>query len=206
MPYVCRGCAPSRSDYNTNQWGPMFREAFRDQPSTAPEAASIRTILDALRRIVRDLRLSSREAERDAGISGAQLFVLQALAGGRAASLGELAERTHTDQSSVSVVVRRLADRKLVARKASQQDARRVELSLTLAGQRMLARCPEPMQARLLAAIQRLAAPELAALTRGLGALVREMGLEASSPEMFLEEPATPPGKRSNRVPTDDDR
>jgi DNA-binding MarR family transcriptional regulator len=104
------------------------------------------------------------------------------------------------------VVVRRLADRKLVARKASQQDARRVELSLTLAGQRMLARCPEPMQARLLAAIQRLAAPELAALTRGLGALVREMGLEASSPEMFLEEPATPPGKRSNRVPTDDDR
>src|ERR1019366_9428176 len=123
---------------NTNQWGPMFREAFRDQPSTAPEAASIRTILDALRRIVRDLRLSSREAERDAGISGAQLFVLQALAGGRAASLG------------------------------------------ALAGQRMLARCPEPMQARLLAAIQRLAAPELAALTRGLGALVREMGLEAS--------------------------
>jgi len=184
----------------------MFRDALPDEPSASPEAAGIRTILDALRRIVRDLRLSSREAERDAGISGAQLFVLQALASGRAASLGELAARTHTDQSSVSVVVRRLTDRRLVARKASPRDARRVELSLTPAGQRMLARCPEPMQARMLAAIQRLAAPELAALTRGLGALVREMGLEGSAPEMFLEEPAPSPDTPSSRAPADDER
>jgi DNA-binding MarR family transcriptional regulator len=131
-----------------------------------------------------------REVERTSGVSGAQLFVLQALAGGRAASLSELAERTHTDQSSVSVVVRRLAERKLVTRKASRFDARRVELSLTPAGHRLLARCPEPMQARLLQAIERLEAPELAALTSGLTALVREMGLEGSSPDMFLEEPA----------------
>jgi DNA-binding MarR family transcriptional regulator len=172
----------------------MLRDALREEPFT-PETAGIRTILDALRRIVRDLRLSSREAERDAGVSGAQLFVLQALAGGRVTSLNELAERTHTDQSSVSVVVRRLADRKLVTRKASRLDARRIELSLTPAGHRMLARCPEPMQARLLAAIRRLGAPELTALTRGLGALVREMGLEASSPQMFFEDP---PHKRAS--------
>jgi DNA-binding MarR family transcriptional regulator len=179
----------------------MHQPAPDAETATAPGASSIRTILDALRRIVRDLRLSSREAERDAGVSGAQLFVLQALAGGRATSLNELAERTHTDQSSVSVVVRRLADRKLLARKASRLDARRVELTLTPAGRRMLARCPEPTQARLLAAIQRLGAPELAALTQGLQALVREMGLDGSSPEMFLEEPAAP---RSVGSPADD--
>jgi hypothetical protein len=100
------------------------------------------------------------------------------------------------------VVARRLAERKLVARKTSRSDARRVELSLTPAGQRLLARCPEPMQARLLSAIQRLSAPELAALTQGLTALVREMGLEGSSAEMFLEDggtgsPASPPGTTS---------
>ncbi|HEX3345342.1 MAG TPA: helix-turn-helix domain-containing protein, partial [Polyangiaceae bacterium] len=75
--------------------------------------------MDALRRVVRDLRLSARDAERSAGISGAQLFVLQSLRNEAAASLNELAERTLTDQSSVSVVVKRLADRKLVARKES---------------------------------------------------------------------------------------
>jgi DNA-binding MarR family transcriptional regulator len=159
------------------------------KPSAARDGAEMRVILDALRRIVRDLRLGSREAERDAGLSGAQLFVLQALAGGRAASLNELAERTHTDQSSVSVVVRRLADRKLVARKPSRLDARRIELSVTRAGQRMLARCPEPMQARLLGAIGRLEGTERDALTRGLAALVREMGIEAAAPQMFFEEP-----------------
>jgi DNA-binding MarR family transcriptional regulator len=178
--------------------GPHTSPDARSRPPAAPPSPSIRTVLDALRRIVRDLRLSSREVEREAGVSGAQLFVLQALTDGRAASLNELAERTHTDQSSVSVVVRRLAERKLVARKASRADGRRVELSLTPAGQRLLARCPEPMQARLLSAIQRLDEPELSALTRGLIALVREMGLEGSSVEMFLEEPSvSSPGASS---------
>jgi MarR family transcriptional regulator, lower aerobic nicotinate degradation pathway regulator len=163
-------------------------------PSPAKETASIRKILDALRRIVRQLRLSAREAERSAGISGAQLFVLQALAGDSASSLGDLAERTLTDQSSVSVVVRRLSDRKLVSRKVSRDDARRVELSLTPAGRRMLARCPEPTQARLLEGLRRLAPAELASLTRGLDALVREMGIEDAEPKMFFEESPLPRG------------
>ena len=92
---------------------------------------SIRTVMDGLRRIVRDLRLSARDAERGAGISGAQLFVLQTLSESSAQSLNDLADRTLTDQSSVSVVVKRLVERKLVARKPSEEDGRRVELSLT---------------------------------------------------------------------------
>ena len=156
--------------------------------------------MNSLRRIVRDLRLSAREAERSAGVSGAQLFVLQALADHSAASLNELADRTLTDQSSVSVVVRRLADRRLIARRPSSQDARRIVLSLTPAGHRMLARCPEPTQARLVTALRRIRAPELDALTTGLGALVREMGIEDAEPRMFFEETlgSSTPGRRSS--------
>jgi DNA-binding MarR family transcriptional regulator len=171
---------------------PPTRSPSNDNPS-------IRQILDALRRIVRQLRLSASEAERAAGISGAQLFVLQALAHESASSLNELAERTLTDQSSVSVVVRRLVDRKLVARKASRDDARRVELSLTAAGQRLLARCPEPTQARLFEGLRRLAPAELASLTTGLQALVREMGIEDAEPKMFFEEPPSRSSRGSSR-------
>ena len=189
----------------------MFRASPADdnnasRPARSSEPDGIRAILDALRRIVRDLRLSARDTERSAGISGAQLFVLQALAQGRASSLNDLAERTFTDQSSVSVVVRRLVDRKLVSRKASREDARRVELGLTAGGQRLLARCPEPTQARLLGALQRMDGPERASLTRGLAALVREMGIADAEPRMFFEEPSTdgrrsapPPARRSPR-------
>jgi DNA-binding MarR family transcriptional regulator len=166
------------------------------------ESPRIRLVVDALRRIVRDLRLSARGAERGAGISGAQLFVLQALARASASSLNDLAVRTLTDQSSVSVVVQRLVGRKLVARKAARDDARRVELSLTPAGRRMLARCPEPMQARLFGALGRMSAPELASLTEGLGALVREMGLENEAPRMFFEEPPVA-AARPRRAPRD---
>jgi DNA-binding MarR family transcriptional regulator len=158
------------------------------EPPTLHETPRIQPILDALRRIVRELRLGAGDAQRAAGISGAQLFVLQALAQEKASSLGELATRTVTDQSSVSVVVARLVDRKLVTRRPSRDDARRVELSVTPAGRRMLARCPEPMQARLLDALSRMEEGELESLRSGLGALVREMGIENEAPRMFFEE------------------
>jgi MarR family transcriptional regulator, lower aerobic nicotinate degradation pathway regulator len=157
-------------------------------PASPGDAGRIRTVLDALRRVVRELRLSARGAERGAGISGAQLLVLQTLAHRPASSLNDLAVRTLTDQSSVSVVVGRLVDRRLVARKASRDDARRVELSVTSAGRRLLARCPEPIQARLFAALGRMSVPELESLSRGLEGLVREMGIENEEPRMFFEE------------------
>ena len=149
----------------------------------------MKTVLDSLRLIVRDLRLSAREAERVAHITGAQLFVLQQLQDGGTLSLGELADRTMTDQSSVSVVVKKLVGAKLVARKPSPSDARRLELSLTPAGKKLLARCPEPTQVRLVAALKRLAPNEIEGLTSGLSALVREMGLESETPPpLFFEE------------------
>ncbi len=158
---------------------------------------SIRAVMDGLRRIVRDLRLSAREAERGAGISGAQLFVLQTLSESSAQSLNDLADRTLTDQSSVSVVVKRLVERKLVTRKPSEEDGRRVELALTSAGRRLLARCPEPTQARLVQALKRLSADELSSLTAGVHALEREMGTGGTA-RMFFDEEA-PSGRTKRR-------
>lgn len=180
----------------------MLRTTSRTaKNSTARRGDGVRAVMDSLRRIVRDLRLSARGAERSAGISGAQLFVLQALAERPAVSLNDLAERTLTDQSSVSVVVKRLADRKLVARKASAQDARRIELSLTAAGRRLLARCPEPTQARLLDSLRRLSPPDLAKLTGGLAALVAQMGIEDADARMFFDEESSSGSRRARRGP-----
>jgi DNA-binding MarR family transcriptional regulator len=176
----------------------MLRATPSPDKTPSQEATSIRDVMDALRRIVRDLRLSARDAERSAGVSGAQLFVLQTLADECASSLNDLADRTLTDQSSVSVVVRRLVDRKLIARKPSTRDARRIELSLTPAGRRMLARCPEPTQARLVQGLRRMRESELDALTAGLAALVREMGIENDEPRMFFED-APPANAKSAR-------
>ena len=85
--------------------------------------------MNAVRSIVRALRINTRAIELQMGISLAQLFVLQQLAERPADSLNELAERTATHQSSVSVVVRRLVERGYVSRTASATDKRRIEIA-----------------------------------------------------------------------------
>ena len=112
--------------------------------------SDLTTALDAVRRIVRVLRESSARTERQLGIGGAQLFVLHQLASAPAGSINELAERTYTHQSSVSVVVRRLVEQGLVARRPAADDARRRELRLTAAGRRRVERAPLPAQVRLI--------------------------------------------------------
>ncbi len=105
------------------------------------------------------LRSSSRDVERRGGVTGAQLFALQQLAAAPGASVNELAARTFTHQSSVSVVVQRLVERKLVAKVSGPNDKRRAHLAITSKGAAVLRRAPDPVQARLVAAIAALSAP-----------------------------------------------
>ena len=148
-----------------------------------------RAVLDAIRRIVRLLRQSAREAEKRTGLSAAQLFVLQQLrAAGGALTPGELAARSLTHQSSVSVVVRRLVDAGLVRRARSSADRRRVELSLTPSGRTAARRVPRLAQERLIAAIDLLPLAERRGLSIGLGQLVRQLGIERAAPPMFFED------------------
>ncbi|MCC6995887.1 MAG: MarR family transcriptional regulator [Deltaproteobacteria bacterium] len=155
--------------------------------------------LDALRRIVRSLRTSAHRAENSVGLSGAQLFVLHELGDTPAASLAELASRTLTDPSSVSVVVARLVARRLVARTPSSTDRRRRELSLTAAGRALCARAPMPVQFGLIAAVRSLSPTTRKALRTSMEALAAAMGIDAEPPTMFFEESPRPASSRRRR-------
>jgi DNA-binding MarR family transcriptional regulator len=150
------------------------------------QSKDLRYVLDAFRRIVQMLRTGSRDVERRIGLSGAQLFALQQLAASPGASINELATRTFTHQSSVSVVVQHLVDRGLVAKVKGDDDRRRVELKVTAAGKALLRRAPEPVQGRLIAAIEALDAKRRRALAEMLGEVAKAM----DAPEraaMFFE-------------------
>ncbi len=169
--------------------------------SRAAGAQDIAAALEALRAIVRALHVNSHAVERSTGLGGAQLFVLQQLAEARAASMNELAERTHTHQSTVSVVVRRLAERGLVSRAASDVDARRIEIALSARGRALLRRAPATVQAQLLEALHRLPAAKRRGLAEGMQAWVRAAHLHAARPPLFFEKaPARAAGKRRLRA------
>ncbi|HZP49318.1 MAG TPA: MarR family winged helix-turn-helix transcriptional regulator [Vicinamibacterales bacterium] len=155
---------------------------------TSSFAADVRGALDAFRRIVQTLRLSSRDAERRVGLSAAQLFALQQLAGMSGASVNDLAARTFTHQSSVSVVVQRLVARRLVAKAPAADDRRRVRLSVTDAGRALLRRSPEPVQERLIAGIAALPARERRALVSALSAIADTLAVWDDAPPMLFED------------------
>ena len=127
----------------------------------APRQADMVAVMDALRRVVRALRVSTRAAERRFGISGAQLFVLEKLVEAPAPSVDHLAARTLTDQSSVSMVVSRLVAADLVRRTPSRGDARRVSISLTPSGRALVRKAPHTAQTRLIAGLQTFSRSEL---------------------------------------------
>jgi DNA-binding MarR family transcriptional regulator len=147
-----------------------------------------RRILDSLRRIVQVMRLGSRAAEKRVGLSAAQLFVLQKLAEAPAMSVNALADRTRTHQSSVSVVVRRLVQRGLVARGESDRDGRRVALSLTPRGRALLAKAPAAAQERLIAALDALPDADRRRLAALLDRVVRASGMSQDHPTMLFED------------------
>jgi DNA-binding MarR family transcriptional regulator len=156
--------------------------------SNTSQNAEAQKALDSLRRIVRALREAARSAELRFGISGAQLLVLHKIAAASSPiSLNELARLTHTHQSSVSTVVTRLVEQRLVCRVRSERDARMLQLTLTPAGKRLAGRAPDPPQDRLIEAIDALPARQQRALAEALAGVAKAMGA-TKKPIMFYEE------------------
>lgn len=154
------------------------------------------TVVDALRRIVHELRITTHRAEDEVGLSGAQLFVLRELAAEPGISIRRLSERTLTDPSSVSVVVARLVERGLVTRKSDPADARKSVLSPSTKGKSLLARAPEPFQARLFSALAALPPARLREMRLGLSFVIDQTAVSDGSAPLFFEERSPKKKKR----------
>ena len=148
------------------------------------------SVVNSLRRTVRAFRAAAQTVEDVLGISGAQHFVLQRLADAPALSLNDLAARTLTHKSSVSVVVRRLVERGFVRRQRSPADGRSIELTLTPAGRRALERAPDSAQNRMLAALRRFPPRQLARFASLFERFTEELGVAGLEPLMLFEDEA----------------
>lgn len=155
--------------------------------------------MHSLRSLVNALGQSARRVEQRTGLTNAQLFILRQLGLETGLSINDLAARAMTQQSAVSVVVSRLVRRGLVRRSRSTADARRVVVSLSPAGRRMLRAAPEAPTSRLLAALAQLHDDDVEGLAVGLRALGRAFGAGTSAPALLFE---LPPGAARERPRT----
>jgi DNA-binding MarR family transcriptional regulator len=155
--------------------------------TSSQEFAAVERSMNAVRSIVRALRINTRSIELKMGISLAQLFVLQQLSERSADSLNELAERTATHQSSVSVVVRRLVERGFVSRSSSATDKRRIEISVTDSGRGLLADAPITIQTQMMTAMRQMAPDDQRTLADLLERWLRDSKIDFATPPMLGE-------------------
>ena len=170
----------------------MPRNARSEIDAVRPADDSTRRVMDSLRRIVRVLGASARGPAARHGATGAQLFVLHQIDAAPGLSIGELAARTLTGQSTVSEVVTRLVDRGLVARRADPADARQTRLQLTARGRSTIRDTEPTAQERLASGLASLAPKERDDLARALDRWLEAAGLAELPATMFFEDERAP--------------
>ncbi len=144
--------------------------------------------LRSFRALVDALGTSARRIEKKAGVTNAQLFLLQVLsATGRPVTITELTTMARSGQSAISLLVRRLERAGYVVREADAEDGRVRTVAITPAGMKVARRGPVPPTTRLLQAIDRLGDEDLERLALGLRALADELGIEARHPPFLFE-------------------
>lgn len=138
--------------------------------------------------MVKALRAADRDGVRQYGLGSAQIFVMHCIEARGVVSVNELAEMTATDQSTVSIVVSKLVARELVARRRSEDDARRAELELTTEGRKLVRKLPAAFQESLFGALQQMPHERVRRLASGLREVADLMGIGEEHPPMLLSE------------------
>ena len=137
--------------------------------------------MNALREVMRAFNVATKKLERQLGLSGSQLEALEILEENPGLSPSDLACRSSTDQSTASVVVKRLADAGYVERRQHDGDRRRTNLSLTPEGHAILAKAGPSVPMKLREAFTRMAASERVTLTQLLERWLSLAGLKRAA-------------------------
>lgn len=103
-------------------------------------------IVAAIRRIMRAVELRSREIVEQCGLTGPQLAVLQAAARLEKGSVTTIARNVHIGRATVTRILTRLENRKLVERVRGGRDRRTVHTILTERGKEIVANAPSLLQ------------------------------------------------------------
>lgn len=150
-------------------------------------------LLIALRRILRATDLQSKRLAREAGVSTAQLLVLQVVDQHPGASVGTVARELDLTHATVTSVIKALEQRGLLRRERDDSDRRRVLVSLTADGRQTLDRAPRALQDVLRQRFEGLEGWEQLALLSACQRLAGMLDAERLDAAPLLEPGDVPP-------------
>mgnify|MGYP000036762284 CR=1 FL=1 len=166
------------------------------RPGT-PEAR----ILQALRRILRQVELGSKELEASHGVTAPQLLSLLVICEHGSTTQAELSRHILLSASTLVGVLDRLEGKNLILRQRDTVDRRRIHLVPTDQGRQVAATAPLPMHERLVRALPALGPVRCGSLAEHLEELVDILGAKAVDDSAVLASgpiPQPPPNQSPN--------
>ncbi len=154
-------------------------------PSSLPD---IQGVVNALRRITKAIHEFSKAVDREFGITGPQLWAMRTINELGGCSAGDLAARLCVHPSTITGVIQRLEDKRLIDRQKREDDRRAVVLTLTPAGKKLLERAPHPAQGQLVGALSQFPPEDVAKLRAMLDQIVGAMELGDSKARFFFSD------------------
>jgi DNA-binding MarR family transcriptional regulator len=145
-----------------------------------------RRILHSLRRVLRRVEMSSRQLETDYGVTAPQLISLIEIVAAGSITQIDLSERVHLTPSTLVGVLDRLHVKGLIQRERDAEDRRRVNVSPTASGLKLVQKAPPPLQDTLLKGLGELSASELLTMAAALERLVDLLEAQEADPEAML--------------------
>lgn len=140
-------------------------------------------VIDNLRRIYQAINEYSRSAEKTTGLTGPQLWALKILANRAPMRLSELASEMYLRPATVVGIIDRLEAKGLVTRTRSKKDRRAVDLELTEAGGKIVAKAPEVAQVLLLKGLETLPDEQFSRVADGMNLIVRILEADRLTPQ-----------------------
>lgn len=131
--------------------------------------------LKNFRVVIRAAQRHSAWIEKQCGVSGAQLWVMQELHEHSGQRVGDIARKLAIHQTTASNLLDSLEKRGYVVKTRDKEDQRVVKLALSDQGAELLLSAPTPARGLLPEALQKLDAQSLASLNDGLKALLERI-------------------------------
>ena len=135
-------------------------------------------VLKQFRLIYGSVRHHFRQIEATCRVSGSQLWMLHELQEAPGIGVSDLAHRLSIHQTTSSQLIEKLVARGYVVKTRSEQDQRRVGLTITRSAAKVLRDAPGPAEGLIPQALMGLSGRTLESLTANLGELIHGLHLQ----------------------------
>jgi DNA-binding MarR family transcriptional regulator len=158
----------------------MSNRVHTDLPEPASESSHdlVKQIIFQIRRLIQAKELYTKELNKKYQVSASQLNCLLALYENGPLSPSQIARLIMVKSSTVTGIIDRLEQKRLVQRTRTSPDRRVITIELTESGSNLAENAPPPIQQKILEGLRRLPRSEMEKIVLGLTMLTRMLDVQ----------------------------